>query len=91
MYTNYIRMCQPKTLKPVKDNIFSFSAENKNRTCDTRIFSPLLYLLSYLGIEGRNHSPQANHGENKLKNISLVIQGAFGTPTHSCSGCRSTI
>ena len=27
-----------------------FSAQNRNRTSDTRIFSPLLYLLSYLGL-----------------------------------------
>ena len=26
------------------------SAQNRNRTSDTRIFSPLLYQLSYLGI-----------------------------------------
>src|SRR5579875_432425 len=26
------------------------SAENRDRTCDTRIFSPLLYQLSYLGL-----------------------------------------
>ena len=27
----------------------SFNAQNRNRTSDTRIFSPLLYQLSYLG------------------------------------------
>ena len=27
------------------------NAQNRNRTSDTRIFSPLLYQLSYLGIE----------------------------------------
>ena len=26
------------------------NAQNRNRTSDTRIFSPLLYQLSYLGI-----------------------------------------
>ena len=26
------------------------NAQNRNRTSDTRIFSPLLYLLSYLGL-----------------------------------------
>ena len=26
------------------------SAQNRNRTSDTRIFSPLLYQLSYLGL-----------------------------------------
>jgi hypothetical protein len=29
-----------------------FGAETQNRTGDTRIFSPLLYRLSYLGIVG---------------------------------------
>src|ERR1700683_4897705 len=28
-------------------------AQGRNRTTDTRIFSPLLYRLSYLGISGR--------------------------------------
>ena len=28
------------------------SAQNRNRTSDTRIFSPLLYQLSYLGFQG---------------------------------------
>ena len=27
------------------------NAQNRNRTSDTRIFSPLLYRLSYLGIK----------------------------------------
>ena len=27
------------------------SAQNRNRTSDTRIFSPLLYRLSYLGLQ----------------------------------------
>ena len=27
------------------------NAQNRNRTSDTRIFSPLLYQLSYLGIK----------------------------------------
>ena len=37
------------------------SAQSRNRTNDTRIFSPLLYQLSYLGIclseTSRNHQP----------------------------------
>ena len=31
---------------------FLFGAQSRNRTSDTRIFSPLLYQLSYLGISG---------------------------------------
>ena len=30
-------------------NTVNKSAQNRNRTSDTRIFSPLLYQLSYLG------------------------------------------
>ena len=29
------------------------SAQNRNRTSDTRIFSPLLYQLSYLGLSNK--------------------------------------
>ena len=29
----------------------SFGAQSRNRTNDTGIFSPLLYLLSYLGLK----------------------------------------
>ena len=37
---------------PVSSNmlIIKENAQNRNRTSDTRIFSPLLYQLSYLGI-----------------------------------------
>ena len=28
-----------------------YNAQNRNRTSDTRIFSPLLYQLSYLGLQ----------------------------------------
>ena len=31
-------------------NYTRMDAQNRNRTSDTRIFSPLLYQLSYLGI-----------------------------------------
>ena len=34
---------------PVRDRVKK-SAQNRDRTSDTRIFSPLLYQLSYLGI-----------------------------------------
>ena len=35
--------------KPL-DKLFKSNAQSRNRTSDTRIFSPLLYQLSYLGI-----------------------------------------
>ena len=34
---------------------FKVNAQSRNRTSDTRIFSPLLYQLSYLGIDGDNY------------------------------------
>ena len=34
-----------------------FGASGRNRTNDTRIFSPLLYLLSYRGISSRAEAP----------------------------------
>ena len=37
--------CQSGFLRPSV-----FNAQSRNRTSDTRIFSPLLYQLSYLGI-----------------------------------------
>ena len=33
----------------------SFGAQRRNRTVDTRIFSPLLYRLSYLGLSNCRH------------------------------------
>ena len=35
----------------LKNYLQNKNAQNRNRTSDTRIFSPLLYQLSYLGIE----------------------------------------
>ena len=45
-YTKGIKKASRKTTEP----LISLSAEDRNRTSDTRIFSPLLYRLSYLGI-----------------------------------------
>ena len=33
--------------KPIIDGVFQFGGLGRNRTTDTRIFSPLLYRLSY--------------------------------------------
>ena len=39
------------TTEPLAQNQYLIgSAQNRNRTSDTRIFSPLLYRLSYLGL-----------------------------------------
>ena len=43
------------------------NAQNRNRTSDTRIFSPLLYQLSYLG-----EYPRASVSHNARKIISLI-------------------
>ena len=40
----------PLNYTRIKTNLyFPDNAQNRNRTSDTRIFSPLLYQLSYLG------------------------------------------
>ena len=39
-----------KKRKPFLVSDIFKNAQNRNRTSDTRIFSPLLYQLSYLGI-----------------------------------------
>ena len=36
-----------------------YGAQGRNRTSDTRIFNPLLYQLSYLGVLRKGYSPQA--------------------------------
>ena len=38
-------------------------AQGRNRTSDTRIFSPLLYQLSYLGIQGGTSSYPSGDAE----------------------------
>ena len=42
-----IKKVDSKALKAFKINLYG--AQNRNRTSDTGIFSPLLYQLSYLG------------------------------------------
>ena len=42
--------CSTIELHPQKIYEIFSNAQNRNRTSDTRIFSPLLYQLSYLGI-----------------------------------------
>ena len=38
-----------KALRSVSQGLGFYGAQGRNRTIDTRIFSPLLYRLSYLG------------------------------------------
>ncbi len=37
-----------------------YGAQGRNRTTDTRIFNPLLYQLSYLGIWGQMKNPSCD-------------------------------
>ena len=55
---NYTRMNSQASVNACVYKAFGprnrlLSAQSRNRTSDTRIFSPLLYQLSYLGIELR--------------------------------------
>ena len=59
--------CQTVRLVLVSLSINKTSAQNRNRTSDTRIFSPLLYQLSYLG-----EYPRASVSHNARKIISLI-------------------
>ena len=44
-----LRFPMPSTFTPQNIPTNKKNAQNRNRTSDTRIFSPLLYQLSYLG------------------------------------------
>ena len=52
MFFLYKEMSKRLAFKPNFQRFFFAikDAQNRNRTSDTRIFSPLLYQLSYLGI-----------------------------------------
>ena len=44
------RLCSTPELLPPHNPMYFHGGETQNRTGDTRIFSPLLYLLSYLAL-----------------------------------------
>ncbi len=50
------------------------SAQSRNRTSDTRIFSPLLYQLSYLGERFEKHLSQLS-----FKNLvqACLLRGSY--------------
>ena len=50
-------------------NTVNKSAQNRNRTSDTRIFSPLLYRLSYLGL--------SFHTTNIIHNTKVLVNSFF--------------
>ena len=60
-------------------------AQGRNRTSDTRIFSPLLYQLSYLGIFRRTEA--SNVGSSKC---ALAYRG-FGRTKQACAAERMPI
>ena len=45
----------------IRKSMISCHAQNRNRTSDTRIFSPLLYQLSYLGSQMRTPATRSKH------------------------------
>gem|GEM_PF-3745738 len=49
-------------------------AQRRNRTTDTRIFSPLLYLLSYLGKRPgtTHHNMTNNHAKHSAHSMFAV-------------------
>jgi hypothetical protein len=51
-----------------------FGAQGRNRTTDTRIFSPLLYQLSYLGRPARR---RAGFIESSIRLVQLPTSRAF--------------
>ena len=54
---SYIRICNRRinAFEPIGGY---FGASGRNRTSDTRIFSPLLYQLSYRGKQTKNGDPE---------------------------------
>ena len=57
---------------------FSSNAQNRNRTSDTRIFSPLLYQLSYLGGYHRKSKPaQINMPATGIEPVREVSPAGF--------------
>ena len=61
-----------------------FGASGRNRTNDTRIFSPLLYLLSYRGMLSRFYSAQ-----NTQMRIYLATPNGLEPSTSSVTGWRA--
>ncbi len=55
----------------------SYGGETQNRTGDTRIFSPLLYLLSYLALFSRNLAG--------LTRLELATSGVTGRRSNRLS------
>ena len=61
-----------------------FGASGRNRTNDTRIFSPLLYLLSYRGMLSK-----ASFAQNTQMRIYLATRNGLEPSTSSVTGWRA--
>ena len=76
--------------RPTESNSFDSDvckrngASGRNRTNDTRIFSPLLYLLSYRGMLSRGNSAQ-----NTQMRIDLATRNRLELSTSSVTGWRA--
>ena len=59
-------------------NVLLESAQGRNRTTDTGIFSPLLYQLSYLGERSRRSRGRARRLATQLGESSSIVGEAIG-------------
>ena len=68
-----------RELVPCQDtlSIFCYNAQNRNRTSDTRIFSPLLYRLSYLGLVAGTGFEPVTFGLWARRASELLYPAAF--------------
>ncbi len=75
-----IRQEMPETSKSLK-----YGAQGRNRTTDTRIFSPLLYQLSYLGIPGAGETRGGPENALPVRETALIKE-ITGTVQHPPGG-----
>ena len=87
-------LVRSQTLYPAE--LCAHSAQNRNRTSDTRIFSPLLYQLSYLGIQySINAGDRDRTGTVVLgpQDFKSCASASFATPAegpkHADEGTRT--
>src|ERR1700686_3417695 len=96
-----------KASRSVSQGLFSYGvsgAQGRNRTTDTRIFSPLLYQLSYLGAQQPGTSCESAAGYRKRGRHCPVGTGAclrysrpilaIGAPLglyHPCKGAQQRL
>ena len=69
------------------NTVAGLGAEAQNRTGDTRIFSPLLYRLSYLGIEAKS----LKVGDNLATKFLFTPAGSTSSNSAMASSCIPSI